>query len=278
LRLTGKTKTAADVMPMKVDQMVKGLMPMKVDQMVKGLMPMKVDQMVKGLMPMKADQMVKGLMPMKADQMFKGLAQTPRIIEQIRGISLSLRPVVREHPFLAATHALDAVLAGDRDTVVEFADRWLCLAGQQLEGVEESLLENEWKGLDPEKVMSHLRKQALIHTRAQRPIWRRQIAGRRIISLDQPFKRDSNAVLGDLVCQVEDPISRLIERLAAKERLQRLITRLAPEERRILLQFDSTGTWADAARAEGFPAARGDAVRKKLRRWALRIESSESGS
>ncbi|MDE8650063.1 hypothetical protein PXH69_34465 [Rhodococcus qingshengii] len=188
-----------------------------------------------------------------------------------------------EAGLLAAFVARQAVLNGDDETVAAFARHWLGikrLTEAAIDAVKSALLDDRWLGKAAGNVAKFIRKlyKEEYHP-AHRPVWETQLGRQKVGSLNWPVVQPSGGTVerGELLLapepganewQVSDPHALMVW------------DKFSAEERQILQAMFSTSepgmTWAMAAEDCGKPAAKGEAVRRKLKRESARVVAAVS--
>lgn len=183
-----------------------------------------------------------------------------------------------ETGLLVALAAREAVLNGDDKTVKAFARHWLGIKGLSkyaLDAVKSALLDDSWLGKAAGSVAEfiHALYEQEYHP-THRPVWKRQLGGRKVGSLNWPVVQPSGGTVerGELLLapepsanewQISDPHALIV------------VDKFSPVEQQILQAMFSTSepgmTWAMAADDCGQPAAKGEAVRRKLRRESAKL-------
>lgn len=177
-----------------------------------------------------------------------------------------------------ALAAKDAVLRGDLLTVTIFVREWLgfkhvsptLLTSAALVLLDMAAWLPGTPGDDP---VPKLRSLTLVeHRRTQRLITdpNLRIAGKSVISLDQPVNTDAgtSTTLLELVAakSIRDTAPDASDDGIADPRLRQVYSRLTARERRIFLQRSHSRTWADAAAAAGESPRAGEQLRRKVKR------------
>lgn len=188
-----------------------------------------------------------------------------------------------EAGLFAARVARQAVLNGDDETVAAFARHWLGikrLTEAAIEAVKSALLDDRWLGKAAGSVAKFIRRlyKEEYHP-AHRPEWERRLGRQKVGSLNWPVVQPSGGTVerGELLLapepgandwQVSDPHALMV------------MNRFSAEEQQILQAMFSTSepgmTWAMAAEDCGKPAAKGEAVRRKLKRESARVVAAVS--
>nr|WP_218681196.1 hypothetical protein [Rhodococcus qingshengii] len=181
---------------------------------------------------------------------------------------------------VAAVKAREAVLSGDHDAVDWFARTWLGIKGitvDVLDAVIGALL--DWSVEGDSEAIEEIKALVWKHHANIRPIGETQWRGRRVTSLNRRVIQPGGGEveLGTLVpgpdvdctgIEFNDP------------RAVALFAKLDPVEKQIVAaRFATTDrgiTWADAAEDCGYPAAMGEAVRRKVRGLKRRIAPEAS--
>ena len=166
--------------------------------------------------------------------------------------------------------AVDAAIWGDRASLRAFVWTHLRLVPTpaHLEAATDALLDLMNEPVSSE-LTKRLRNRTIELTRAHRFLGETQIRGQRIDYLDRPFSGPGDPLtVGDKLAPLPDPSDLILTRLDAGRILPDLRDRLTAQEERIVAHHLYDGlTWADSARVENCAAIRGDAVRRKVRRF-----------
>jgi hypothetical protein len=202
----------------------------------------------------------------------------------LEGRSAFLRDRARR-ALLAARRARQALERNDLRPVELLLVNWLNLKAEPAVVVAavEVLLEPgwdaAWSGDDPagddrpvESLRTRVQAVASRDRLADQPVWEHRVARQRVGLLGQPIPglRGDGITLGDVIADKPHPddASWFLD-----PRLSTLWRRMGEQDRAVAFFLGvSGGTWADAAVAAGYPAAAGEAVRRRLRRYAAELE------
>lgn len=180
----------------------------------------------------------------------------------------------------AALAARQAAINGETEAVEHFARKWLGIAHvtlDVLEAVVAALL--EWSVDFVGDAIDHLGKLVKRHRRGHRLIGDTQLGGRRIDSLNREIIQPTGDVT-ELVALVAAPDLDFSGHEFTDPRCLALLDGLTPDEREIVLakvsRVDKVITWEQAAQDCGFPASRGESVRRKVGRLKKKIDPEAS--
>lgn len=177
-----------------------------------------------------------------------------------------------------ALAARQAVLNGDDETVEAFALHWLGIKGltmYALDAVKSALLDDSWLGRAAGSVAEfiHSLYEEVYHPR-HRPERERRLGRQRVGSLNWQVVQPSGGLVerGELLLAPEPGVNEL---QVSDPHAQVVWDKFSAEEQQILQAMFSTSepgmTWAMAAEDCGKPAAKGEAVRRKLRRESAKL-------
>lgn len=196
-----------------------------------------------------------------------GLLEVWRALERV-GHKLAHRGL------LAALAARDAVVTGELEPVKDFMRDWLQIdntTAENVDAVSAALLDESWTDTEPDDVVPEIKRLRAVHSHRLRPITESQLNRRRVGSLNELVGVEGGQVeVGSLVLAPDapDPFENEIE----DPRLREVIGRLDEDEIAIVNAYASgPGNWRQAAVECGFSEKRGEAVRRKTKRYADRI-------
>ena len=166
-----------------------------------------------------------------------------------------------------------ALERGDWQPVRAFVRRWLGLfpTPAVVDATVEVLLEPGWDvlrdlddSLTGDRPLALLRARVRSGARSDRPLWERQVGGRKVALLGQPVRGllTEGMTLGDLAADKSQPES--LGWGFDSDRLHMVWSLMSERDRAVAAALlDGARTWVEAAVAAGFPPEVGEAVRKR---------------